>query len=86
MDPLLSLRPAGPGEGTTETFSGAVEEQRAEFATVLTYDRVGSGRSGGTPRQTVAEMADDLAALLSATECQTPALIVGWSSGGVGGL
>ena len=50
---------------------------------MLTYDRVGSGRSSGKPRETVAEMADDLDALLSATRCKTPAVIVAWSSGGM---
>jgi pimeloyl-ACP methyl ester carboxylesterase len=81
--PTVVLEAGGAGEGTTGTFSGTVEEQLAEFATVLTYDRVGSGRSGGMPRETIAEMADDLHALLAATGCQTPAVIVGWSSGGM---
>lgn len=81
--PTVVLEAGGAGEGTTGTFSGTVEEQLAEFATVLTYDRVGSGRSGSKPRETIAEMADDLRALLSATGCETPAVIVGWSSGGM---
>jgi pimeloyl-ACP methyl ester carboxylesterase len=81
--PTLVLEAGGAGEGTTGTFSGVVEEQLAEFATVVTYDRVGSGGSGGMPRETVAEMADDLDALLSATGCEIPAVIVGWSSGGM---
>lgn len=71
--PTVVLEAVGAGEGIGETFSGTVEEQLGEFATVLTYDRVGSGRTGGSPRGTVAEMADDLDALLSATGCQTPA-------------
>jgi hypothetical protein len=58
--PTVVLEAGGAGEGTTETFGGFVEEQLAAFATVLTYDRVGSGRSGGRPHRTVAEMADDL--------------------------
>jgi pimeloyl-ACP methyl ester carboxylesterase len=81
--PTVVLEAGGAGERTTGTFSGTVEEELAEFATVLTYDRVGSGRSGGKPRETVAEMADDLDALLSATRCPTPAVIVAWSSGGM---
>jgi hypothetical protein len=62
--PTVVLEAGGAGEGTTGTFSRTVEEQLAEFATVLTYDRVGSGRSGSKPRETMAEMADDLDALL----------------------
>ena len=81
--PTVVLEAGGAGEGLGETFSGTVEETLAEYATVLTYDRVGSGRTGGSPRETVAEMADDLAAILSATGCQTPAVIVGWSAGGM---
>lgn len=81
--PTVVLEAGGAGEGLGETFSGAVEETVAKFATVLTYDRVGSGRTGGSPRETVAEMADDLDALLSATGCRTPAVIVGWSAGGM---
>jgi len=56
--PTIVSEAGGAGEGTTETFSGTVEEQLAEFATVVTDDRVGSGRSGGTPRETVAELAE----------------------------
>lgn len=81
--PVVVLEAGGAGEGTSETYSGTVEEQLAEFATVVTYDRVGSGRSDGKPRETVAQLADDLDALLSAIGCQTPAVIVGWSSGGM---
>jgi pimeloyl-ACP methyl ester carboxylesterase len=81
--PTVVLEAGGAGGGLGETFSGTVEETLAEYATVLTYDRVGSGRTGGSPRKTVAEMADDLDALLVATGCQTPAVIVGWSAGGM---
>jgi pimeloyl-ACP methyl ester carboxylesterase len=81
--PTVVLEAGGAGEGLGETFSGTVEETLAAFATVLTYDRVGSGRTGGSPRDTVAQMADDLDRLLSATGCQTPAVIVGWSAGGM---
>jgi hypothetical protein len=34
---------------------GVVEEQLAAVATVLTYDRAGSGTSGGRPHRTVAQ-------------------------------
>lgn len=81
--PTVVLEAGGAGEGTTKTFGGFVEEQLAAVATVLTYDRAGSGRSGGRPHQTVAEMADDLDALIHAAGCATPVVIVGWSSGGM---
>jgi pimeloyl-ACP methyl ester carboxylesterase len=81
--PTVVLEAGGAGEGTTKTFGGYLEEELAAVATVLTYDRVGSGGSGGRPRQTVAEMADDLEALIDAAECATPVVIVGWSSGGM---
>lgn len=74
--PTVVFEAGGAGEGIGETFSGTVEEQWAEFATVLTYDRVGSGRSGGKPRETLAAMADDLDALLSATGCKMLRLVV----------
>lgn len=81
--PTVVLEAGGAGQGLGETFSGTVEEMLAEHATVLTYDRVGSGHTGGSPRETVAEMADDLDALLVATGCPLPAVIVGWSAGGM---
>lgn len=81
--PTVVLEAGGAGEGLGETFCGTVEETLADYATVLTYDRVGSGRTGGSPRETVAEMADDLAAVLAATGCPAPAVIVGWSAGGM---
>lgn len=34
--PTVVLEAGGAGEGTSETFSGTVEEQLAEFATVVT--------------------------------------------------
>jgi pimeloyl-ACP methyl ester carboxylesterase len=81
--PAVVLEAGGAGEGTTGTFGGVVEEQLAAFATVLTYDRVGSGGSGHLSRGTVEEMADDLDAVIRATNCPTPAVIVAWSAGGM---
>jgi pimeloyl-ACP methyl ester carboxylesterase len=81
--PTVVLEAGGAGAGLGDTFGGAVERQLAHCATVLTYDRVGSGQSGNKPRETVAEMADDLNVLLEATGCRTPAVIVAWSAGGL---
>jgi pimeloyl-ACP methyl ester carboxylesterase len=81
--PTVVLEAGGAGQGLGETFGGTVEETLAECATVLTYDRVGSGHTGGSPHATVAQMADDLNALLVATGCPLPAVIVGWSAGGM---
>ncbi|HEU0189815.1 MAG TPA: alpha/beta hydrolase [Mycobacterium sp.] len=82
--PTVVLEAGGAGEGTTDVGYGeALEERLAGFATVLTYDRAGSGRSDGAPRRHVAQMADDLAALIDSVGCATPAVVVGWSSGGL---
>jgi pimeloyl-ACP methyl ester carboxylesterase len=81
--PTVVLEAGGAGEGTTETYGGFVEEQLATFATVLTYDRAGSGRSDGPPHRSVAQMAGDLDALIRALQCATPVVIVGWSAGGM---
>jgi pimeloyl-ACP methyl ester carboxylesterase len=43
-----------------------LEERLASFATVLTYDRAGSGRSDGPAYRHVAELADDLDAVIQA--------------------
>lgn len=82
--PTVVLEAGSAGEGTTRVGYGRVlEEQLAAFATVLTYDRAGSGHSAGPPRRSVAEMADDLDALIGAVRCPTPVIVVGWSSGGL---
>jgi pimeloyl-ACP methyl ester carboxylesterase len=72
----------GAGEGTTGAY-GDLEERLASFATVLTYDRAGSGRSDGPAHRHVAEMADDLDAVIQAVGCATPVVVVGWTSGGL---
>jgi pimeloyl-ACP methyl ester carboxylesterase len=66
------------GEGTTGAY-GDFEERLASFATVLTYDRAGSGRSDGPAHRHVADMADDLNAVIQATGCTAPAVVVGWT-------
>jgi pimeloyl-ACP methyl ester carboxylesterase len=62
---------------------GAFEESLAAFASVVTYDRAGSGRSDGPVHRTVAAMADDLDELIEALGCGLPLVVVGWSSGGL---
>ncbi|MBS9532562.1 alpha/beta hydrolase [Mycobacterium sp. M1] len=82
--PTVVLEAGGAGEGTTAMgFGAALEDALAGFATVLTYDRAGSGSLGGAPRRSVAAMADDLAAVLDATGCAAPVTVVGWSAGGL---
>jgi pimeloyl-ACP methyl ester carboxylesterase len=81
--PTVVLEAGGVGEGTNEDFGGVLEERLAAFATVLTYDRAGSGRSDGPPRRSVAEMADDLDVVIRSLGCATPVAIVGWSAGGM---
>lgn len=81
--PTVVLEAGGAGERTTEAYGGLLEEQLAAFATVLTYDRAGSGRSDGPPHRSVAQMADDLDAVIRLFGCATPVVIVGWSAGGL---
>jgi pimeloyl-ACP methyl ester carboxylesterase len=81
--PTVVLEAGGAGEGTNEDFGGVLEARLAAFATVVTYDRAGSGRSDGPPHRSVAEMADDLDALIRSVGCATPVVIVGWSAGGL---
>lgn len=61
---------------------GPVESRLAKFATVVSYDRAGTGRSD--PPATAAAAADmvlDLQALLAALRVTFPVVIVGWSLG-----
>lgn len=81
--PTVVLEAGGAGEGTTDAFGGVLEQWVASFATVLTYDRLGSGDADGPPRGSVAEMADDLATVVHQMHCAAPVVIVGWSSGGL---
>lgn len=79
----MVLEAGGAGGGSTGVYGEPVESALAESATVLTYDRVGSGRSDGPQRARVSELADDLAAVIRAMDCATPVVLVGWSSGGL---
>lgn len=80
--PTVVLEAGGGGEGSTGAF-GSLEESLESFASVVTYDRAGSGRSDGPVHRTVAAMADDLDQLLETLGCSLPVVIVGWSSGGL---
>lgn len=81
--PTVVLEAGGAGEGTTDSFGGVLEQWVASFATVVTYDRLGSGDADGPPRRSVAEMADDLDSVIHQLRCAAPVVIVGWSSGGL---
>ncbi|SHG95131.1 alpha/beta fold hydrolase [Streptoalloteichus hindustanus] len=81
--PTVVLEAAGTGQGVGGAWGHAVEAGLADMATVVTYDRVGVGRSTGTPRHTITEMADDLHQLLHALEVRLPAVVVSWSYGGL---
>lgn len=82
--PTVVLEAGGAGEGTTGVGYGeGLEERLATFATVLTYDRAGSGRSNGPPRRSIAQMADDLDAVICSMGCAAPVIVVGWSTGGL---
>lgn len=80
--PTVVLEAGGAGNGSGEVW-GEFADRLAASATVLTYDRAGSGRSDGPQHRTVAAMADDLAGLLRITGTSTPVVVVGWSSGGL---
>ena len=80
--PAVVLEAGGAGNGSGAVW-GEFADRLAASATVLTYDRAGSGRSDGPQHRTVAAMADDLAGLLRATGTHAPVVVVGWSSGGL---
>ncbi|MFD0883605.1 alpha/beta fold hydrolase [Streptosporangium algeriense] len=80
--PTVVLDCGGSGQGVG-TWGEDLERALAECATVVTYDRAGVGRSGGSQARTVAEMADDLRRLLHALNLELPAVFVGWSYGGL---
>jgi pimeloyl-ACP methyl ester carboxylesterase len=62
---------------------GRLPELLAELATVVTYDRAGVGQSGGVQASTLAEQADELRRLMAAMRLDRPAVLVGWSYGGL---
>jgi len=75
--PVL-LIPGTPGDGGQ---FDELAEILAEGHLVITYDRAGTSRSGGTPSPTVAEHAHEAAALLRAQAPQG-AIVFGTSNGG----
>ncbi|MBO9575182.1 MAG: alpha/beta fold hydrolase [Sphingobium sp.] len=57
-----------------------IEAMLAQFATVISYDRAGTGRSDPPPVPPRAgDMADDLAAVLDALDIAMPVLLTGFS-------
>ncbi|MGW0586649.1 alpha/beta fold hydrolase [Streptosporangium sp. NPDC002607] len=80
--PTVVLDCGGSGQGIGG-WGEDLERMLAERATVVTYDRAGVGRSGGSQAHTVTEMADDLRRLLHALHFELPVVFVGWSYGGL---
>lgn len=68
--------------GTAAALWGELPRRLAGFARAVTYDRRGFGRSSAPPATTLPVHADDAAALLRALG-GGPAVLVGWSIGGV---
>jgi len=80
--PTVVLEAGGSGQGVG-AWGEELERALAERATVVTYDRAGVGRSGGTQAVTVTEMADGLHRLVHALDLELPAVFLGWSYGGL---
>lgn len=68
--------------GTAASVWGDLDRRVAGFARAITYDRRGFGRSDLPSQTRLTPHADDAAALLRA-EARAPAVLVGWSIGGV---
>jgi pimeloyl-ACP methyl ester carboxylesterase len=80
--PLVLLHGNG---GAMDTFENQLPAFRRRFQVIAVDSRM-HGRSGGTPETlTYPQMADDVAALLR-TLGVGPALVLGWSDGGIVGL
>ncbi|MEE2044533.1 alpha/beta hydrolase, partial [Nocardiopsis tropica] len=71
--PTVVLESGGSGQGVG-TWGRDLERRLAERATVVTYDRAGVGRSGGTQAATVTEAADGLHRLVHALGLELPAV------------
>jgi pimeloyl-ACP methyl ester carboxylesterase len=81
--PTVVLEVGAGGGGIGPAWNG-VDDRLAEFATVIVYDRAGTGRSkAAEPYPTTADRARDLAALLDALSIKQPVTLVGWSLGGL---
>jgi pimeloyl-ACP methyl ester carboxylesterase len=74
---------SGPGYGIDGWAD--VDKQVAEFATVVTYDRMGVGASEPFLHEspTATEHAHNLATLLDLLPVKQPVILVGWSWGGL---
>jgi pimeloyl-ACP methyl ester carboxylesterase len=89
----LALREAGQGQftvvlemgvGAAGDFYDDIAQRVATFTRVVWYDHAGLGRSDPAPLpRTVADLAGDLHALLSAIHIQPPYILVGHSLGGL---
>jgi pimeloyl-ACP methyl ester carboxylesterase len=76
--PSIVLNSGAGREGTGNW--GTIEHSVSEFATVITYDRAGLGRSPAPPTPpTALDMAKDLRGLLLALDVPRPVLLVGTS-------
>jgi pimeloyl-ACP methyl ester carboxylesterase len=75
----------GPGPGYGIDGWADVDKQVAEFATVVTYDRMGVGASEPLLQEypTATEHAHNLAKLLDLLPVKQPVILVGWSWGGL---
>lgn len=86
--PDLRWRDQGTGapvllvHGTAPPLWGALAGQMASFARVIEYSRRGFSGSTGAEVHSLREHADDAAWLLDSLDA-TPAVVVGWSIGGV---
>ncbi|MEU6720505.1 alpha/beta hydrolase [Nonomuraea sp. NPDC046802] len=81
--PTLVLDCGGAGQGVGGAWGSELEDDLAELATLVTYDRAGAGRSDGPQGRTVADMTDDLHRLLRGLDVPLPAVFAGWSYGGL---
>jgi pimeloyl-ACP methyl ester carboxylesterase len=75
----------GPGAGYGIDGWADVDKQVAEFATVVTYDRLGVGASEPLLQEypTATDHAHNLAKLLDRLPVKQPVILVGWSWGGL---
>lgn len=73
------------GSGSDSSTWTLVHDELATTTRTCAYDRAGRGRSDPGPRQTLADAAADLRALLSAAGEPAPYIVVGHSLGGAYG-
>ncbi|HEY2936585.1 MAG TPA: alpha/beta hydrolase [Gaiellaceae bacterium] len=66
------------------SWSGVLTQASSTRTRVCAYDRLGRGRSAGSPgTRTIAQVADDLDALIRAARLHPPVVLVGHSLGGL---